>query len=99
VVGGNFNSALAYDVRLTVEMKDDAERVGGWDDEEEGLAAVLDARLLSTLVEVEKWLKTADLPRSCGSVVWWWGEMAQNDNWQRMSAANCQINEPRQSLA
>jgi hypothetical protein len=54
VVGGNFNSALAYDVRLTVEMKDDAERVGGWDDEEEGLAAVLDARLLSTLVEVEK---------------------------------------------
>lgn len=34
--GGNFNRALAYDVRLTVEMKDDAERVGGWDDEEEG---------------------------------------------------------------
>ena len=65
VVGGNFNRALAYDVRLTVEMKDDAERVGGGVMRRKGLAAVLGARLLSTLVEVEKWLKTADTS-ACG---------------------------------
>ena len=74
-MGGNFNRALAYDVRLTVEMKDDAERVGGGVMRRKGLAAVLGARLLSTLVEVEKWLKTADTSvcgvRLCGGGAKW----------------------------